>query len=87
LSIICEFENNFFVGFVGKLELCAAVAEVEESWELCCCCAAAADVEESWSFAVGEVLKSWSKRVAAKLLLLLLQRYMTRGAAFAVAEV
>jgi hypothetical protein len=29
-------------------------------------------------------LKSWSKRVAAKLLLL--QRYMTRGAAFAVAE-
>jgi hypothetical protein len=28
-------------------------------------------------------LKSWSKRVAAKLLLL--QRYMTRGAAFAFA--
>ncbi len=37
LSIICEFENNFLVGFVGKLEVCC-FAEVEESWELCCCC-------------------------------------------------
>ncbi len=41
LSIICEFENNFFVGFVGKLELCCCCrgrGKLGALLLLCCCC-------------------------------------------------